>query len=112
MEIKTKYSQIIKSKLNEIAQSSIANLPDLKTELIIDKNKNHYILLDMGWQDNEFIHEWVFHIEIKNDKVWVHEDMTDVNIAQELIDAGINASDIRISAWQMPGESMSNQDAA
>lgn len=66
----------------------------------------------MGWQDDEFIHEWVFHIEIRDNKVWIHEDLTDANIGQILIDAGIEESDIRISAWQIPGESISSQDEA
>ena len=84
----------------------------MKPELIIDKNENHFILLDIGWQGDEFIHEWVFHIEIKDDKVWIHEDMTDRSIAKELIDAGIDESDIVISFWEMPDEKMSSQDAA
>lgn len=112
MEMKAKYSQIIKDKLADIANSMIANLPDLQTELIIDEGNNHFILLDMGWQNEEFIHEWVFHIEIKDNKVWIHEDVTDTNIAKQLIDAGIDESDIRISAWQMPESNISNQDAA
>ena len=112
MEILTKYKHIIKEILEDFAKTTIANLPDVKTKLIIDKNDNHFILLDIGWQEDEFIHEWVFHIEIKEDKVWIHEDTTDANIAQMLIDAGIDESDIRISAWQMPKGSISNQDAA
>ncbi|MDZ7876160.1 MAG: element excision factor XisI family protein [Saprospiraceae bacterium] len=40
------------------------------------------------------VHYTVFHFEIKGNKVWVHENRTDVNIEGELVDAGISLKDI------------------
>ena len=107
-----RYKKIIKEQLEEYVKPSLVNLPDVKTKLIVDKDQTHFIVLDLGWQEDEFIHEWVFHIEIKDNEVWIHEDATDSNIAQRLIDAGVDQSHIHISFWQTPDQQMSNQDAA
>ena len=112
MEVEKKYKSIINKALEAYIQPTIVNLPEVRTELIIDKQESHFIVLDIGWQNDEFIHEWVFYIEVKEGKVWIHEDATDYNIAKALIDAGIDESDIFISFWQTPNERMSSQDAA
>jgi hypothetical protein len=36
----------------------------------------------------------MFHLQIKNNKIWIHEDRTDFDIAGRLVDAGIPKSDI------------------
>lgn len=102
MEKAIKYQQIIRSVLEHHLQDAIANMPDVHSELIIDEAGHHFILVDMGWNDKKYIHDWVFHIEIKNDKIWIHEDLTDIGIAKELIENGIPESDIILAFANPP----------
>jgi hypothetical protein len=48
----------------------------------------------IGWYEDRHVHYKVFHFEIKGNKVWVHENRTDVNIDEELVEAGIALKDI------------------
>jgi hypothetical protein len=63
-------------------------------ELVFDDVRNHYELLALGWQGKQRVHGSVIHIDIKGDKVWLQHDSTDANIAAQLIEKGIPASNI------------------
>ena len=64
--------------------------------------EKHFILMDIGWSDLGFIHNWVFHIEIKKEKIHLHKNMTDFNMVEALTDQGVPQSDIVISVLQEP----------
>ena len=92
-----KYKKILKNSLNKHSKITFENMPLVKSEVIIDKTKNHYILMDMGWSNLGFIHKWVFHFEIKEGKLHLHKNMTDFDIIAELIENGIDKKDIVIT---------------
>jgi len=97
-----KYQNILKKTLEKQANINIANMPKVKSTLIIDKDKKHYILLDIGWNNDEFIHDWVFHFELKGSKIYGHKNMTDFDIVAALIENGIDKKDIIISVLEEP----------
>ncbi|MCB9295797.1 MAG: XisI protein [Lewinellaceae bacterium] len=94
MDKVTKYKTIIEEALSHQASIKISNLPAIEQQLIIDESGGQFLLLNVGWQNKRYIHGLVIHIQIKNDKVWIHEDMTDIDIAGKLIEQGIPKSDI------------------
>lgn len=104
MEKVNKYQQIIRRVLENHLRDSIANMPEVRSELIIDEAEHHFILLDIGWNDKKYIHEWVFHIEIKDNKIWIHEDLTDTGIAKELVENDIPESDIILAFVHPPSK--------
>lgn len=51
----------------------------------------------IGWRDKQFIHNTVFHFDIKaNDKIWIQANWTDVDIAADLVKRGVEKDDIVI----------------
>jgi len=42
------------------------------------------------------VHTVTFHIEIKEDKVWVYENKTDIDLAKILVEMGIAKEDIEL----------------
>lgn len=90
----TTYKGIIEKVLAHQASIKISNLPAVERQLIIGEGKEQFILLHVGWQDKRYVHGLVIHVQIKNDKVWIQEDMTDIDIAGRLIEQGIPKSDI------------------
>jgi len=92
-----KYQEILKKTFVEHTKISIANMPNVKSELIINEAKTHFILIDIGWHEEEFIHDWVFHFELKDSKVYGHKNMTDFDIVGQLIKNGIAEKDIIIT---------------
>ena len=79
---------IIQEVLTDYAAIPYANL-DLKTQTIFDLKNNHYLLVNVGWQGQQYIYTCIVHIDIINGKVWIQRDNTEAGIALDLEEAGI-----------------------
>lgn len=93
MEKVTQYTQIVHSLLKEYAHiKPVAK--GIDTQLIADEKSGHFLLMNVGWNDLDPVYSTIFHIDIKDGKVWVQQDWTDVAIAEKLVEKGIPKSDI------------------
>jgi len=97
-----KYRKILKDILVKHSKIKFENMPLVKSEVIIDADKKHFILMDIGWSNLGFIHKWVFHFEIKKDKIYLHKNSTDFDIIKALIENEIPKDDIVISVLEEP----------
>lgn len=82
------YREIIKGVIRGVVEF----LPfeeGVRTETILDDISGHYELLRVGWSNQQRIHSTLIHIDLHDDKVWVERDGTDLEIVQDLLDAGI-----------------------
>ena len=88
MDSLDKYREIISTALQEYY-----NIPysygDLERRFIISKDDNNYLLITLGWNNEQRVHGCLVHIEIINDKIWIHRDGTEDGIANDLVAAGI-----------------------
>ena len=70
-----------------------ASLPyrygDVKTCLVIGGDRNHFILLQEGWEDNRRVYGTITHAEIRDGKIWIHYDGIEDGITDELVAAGV-----------------------
>lgn len=88
MATQINYAEIIKKLLREYATYySAENEAPLRT--LFDDEQQSYILLDVGWYDDEYVHNTPIHIDIIDNKIWVQCDDTGAGIATELLEAGI-----------------------
>lgn len=94
MEKVKKYQKALLQVLNYYGGIKSPFMPDVENKVIADTKNHHYQLQRIGWYEDSHVHYTVFHFEIKGNKVWVHENRTDVNIDEELVDAGIALKDI------------------
>ncbi|HLO86625.1 MAG TPA: XisI protein [Nostocaceae cyanobacterium] len=93
MERIEKYRQIIRDFLTtQIVNEN--NPPGVDSQLIIDTEHDHYQILDVGWQDLTRIYNCFMHLDIINGKIWIQRNMTEVDIAQELVNMGVPKEDI------------------
>jgi hypothetical protein len=90
----SKYKAIISDVLETRAKNMLANSPGAQSHLVYDGEKNEYVLIWVGWSGSSYTHGLMFHIQIIDEKVWVHEDRTDIGIADVLVEAGIPKTDI------------------
>ncbi|MEL7039243.1 MAG: XisI protein [Cyanobacteria bacterium J06592_8] len=87
------YRQCIRQFLTE--QSLVeSNETDTECQLIFDGEHDHYQLLDIGWQELKRVYNCFIHLDIKEHKIWIQRNQTEVNIAQELVNRGIPPEDI------------------
>lgn len=94
MDTRLKYQSIIKSVLQEYADYR-ATLPDGYTsQLIFDGERGQYLVLDMGWNGDKYLHATPIHISLIGDKVWVQYDDTEEGVATDLMAAGVSKEDI------------------
>lgn len=89
---KLNYPQVVQ----KIIKVHLANLKDDETEvqLILDLERHHYLLMLVGWHNQRREYESLIHIDIKDEKIWIQSDGTEVGVANELVEAGIPQKDI------------------
>jgi len=85
---------IIQQDLEARASRKASNMPGLERTLIMDAQRSRFILLSLGWNETQYIHQCLIHVQIKGNKIWIHEDLTDPGLFETLIEKGIHASDI------------------
>lgn len=66
----------------------------VQAELVFDRDRDHYLLVETGWQDGYRIYGTLLHIDIIDDKLWIQHDGTEEGIAVELVAAGVPKEDI------------------
>lgn len=70
-----------------------ANLPyrygDVSSYVVVSRERNHYLLMHEGWEEQRRVHGCVVHVEIRDDKLWIHYDGIEDSITEELVSAGI-----------------------
>lgn len=67
---------------------------DVENELFFDPIRDHYQLMRVGWKNLDRVYHTVLHFDIKDGKIWLQQNTTDIDIGQELINMGIPKEDI------------------
>lgn len=92
-----RYRQIIQDVLTEYGSYKIAgteNAEEFETQLIFDMTHDHYQILHVGWKGYDRTFSCPIHIDIKGDKVWIQQNLTDYDFIADLIEKGIPKEDI------------------
>ncbi|NEQ95527.1 MAG: XisI protein [Cyanothece sp. SIO2G6] len=67
---------------------------DIEVELVFDTEHDHYQLMHVGWKGLSRVYHTVLHFDIKDGKIWLQQNTTDIDVGQELIDMGIPKEEI------------------
>jgi hypothetical protein len=95
-----KYRNFVQEILEEIG--SHKSIPEeIEGEIIIDRQRDHYLLVNVGWQEQKRTYGSSVHIDIKNGKIWVQRDLTDFGIVERLLELGVPKEDI-VLAFHSP----------
>lgn len=90
------YQNIIIDLLNEYAQLG-TSASGLSRQVIADKDRNHFQLVTVGWREGKhFVYIVAFHFDIIDGKIWIQQNNTEAQIADELVERGVPKSDIVI----------------
>ena len=68
--------------------------PKMETQVLADREHNHFQVQRVGWQGSKYYHYCLFHFDIKDGKVWIQKNNTEELIGDELIKRGIPKEDI------------------
>jgi hypothetical protein len=67
---------------------------EVSDRLAFDEKRDQYLWFRFGWDDKKQIQYIIIYICIKNGKVWVEEDATNLCVVDDLLSAGIPQADI------------------
>ena len=86
------YAEVVQTILKNHAK----NRPNSQTEvqLIFDTERDRYQVINIGWQDLTRVFGCIIYVEIKDGKIWIERDGTEIGVANELVEAGVPKQDI------------------
>ncbi len=100
MERVDRYRNFVENILREYGSYKPA-YGDVEVQLVFDRERDHYHLYSVGWNDQRRIRGDVLHIDIKNGKIWIQHDGTERGIANDLVELGVPKQDI-VLAFHAP----------
>jgi len=89
------YRASIETLLKEYAQLSKSST-GVETQLIFDRERDHYLLNYVGWQQEQYLCGPALQFDIKEGKVWFQYNATELEVVDELIALGVAKQDIII----------------
>lgn len=94
------YRNIIQSLLTDYAAIPIAN-GSIDCYTVFDTKQNHYQVMNVGWDGHRRVYGCVLHLDIQGGKIWVQQNMTEMRIAQKIVELGVEKDDI-VLGFQAP----------
>ena len=61
----------------------------IEYEFIFDTTNNHYQVLMHGWRNSQRIHHIMVHFAIRGALIWIEENNTEIDFAQQFLEYGI-----------------------
>jgi len=93
MDTLESYRKIVQSLLTAYAAIPIAN-GTIDCYRVFDPKQDHYQVMNVGWDGHRRVYGCVLHLDIKKGKIWIEQNMTEMRVAQELVDRGVAKDDI------------------
>ncbi|MEQ8469087.1 element excision factor XisI family protein [Coleofasciculus sp. E1-EBD-02] len=93
MEKVEEYRKCIKKILMDYAAYK-PSYGEVEVQVVFDTENNHYQVIRVGWDNQQRIYGCSMHLDIKDSKIWIQQNGTEIDIGQELIDLGVPKQDI------------------
>lgn len=97
---KLDYRELIKKVLENYI-SYQGKDDSIEKQLIFDTERDRYLIVYVGWEDEKPIYGCPIHIDIKEGKIWIERDFTEAGVANELVELGVPKTDI-VLAFRSP----------
>jgi XisI protein len=89
----SRYRQLIIQLLMQHSSAPVNG--EVMTMPILDQERDHYQLLDIGWDEvGKRVFQPIIHIDLLDGKIWIQENAMDVDIAKDLVAEGVEPLDI------------------
>jgi XisI protein len=94
------YRQIVQQILQEYSEQKPSD-GNIDVENIFDIERDHYQVVHVGWEGQDWVHSCIIHIDIKSEKNWLQWNGTEDDIAAILVTIGVPKEDILLG-FQSP----------
>ncbi len=89
----SQYRDYVQNLLTRYASNDFSE-QEIEVQLLFDIERDHYQWINIGWQELNRVYRCVMHFDIKDGKIWLQQNLTDQNPAEELIKMGVSRQDI------------------
>ncbi|MDY6786327.1 MAG: XisI protein [Cyanobacteriota bacterium] len=93
MEKVEKYRDCIKAILIEYSTYK-SPYGEVEAQLIWDTDRDRYQVVRVGWEPKQRVYGCSIQLDIKDGKIWIQQNATEIDIGQELVDLGVPKEDI------------------
>lgn len=87
------YRQCIQKILTEYSKGRLIN-SEIEIQIVFDTERDHYQIVNLGWDGHRRIYNCVMHLDIKDGRIWIQRNQTDRRIADELVEMGVLKEEI------------------
>lgn len=94
MDTPSEYRDIIKNILQKHSDYRATLGDGYQSQVLFDDERGQYIVLDIGWNGDRYLHATPIHLSLIGNKIWIQCDDTEEGIATDLMEAGIPKTDI------------------
>lgn len=88
-----RYRECVQELLSRYAREDVVD-GEVEIQLIFDTQRDHYQWMNVGWQQFNRVYHCIVHFDIKDGKIWLQQNLTDQNPAEELVAMGVPREDI------------------
>jgi hypothetical protein len=93
MDKLAQYRQYVQILMSRYAEDDVSD-DEVEVQLICDTERDHYQWMNVGWEHLTWIYQTIIHIDIKDGKIWLQQNLTEQNPAEELVEMGVPREDI------------------
>lgn len=93
MDKLAQYRQYVQTLITRYAEDDVSD-DEVEVQLICDTERDHYQWMNVGWEHLNRIYRSIIHIDIKDGKIWLQQNLTEQNPAEELVAMGVPREDI------------------
>ena len=96
MDSVTSYRAKIMNLLGEFAAlvTRTTRYKDVDTVCLFDEARDNYMVYRIGWDQNKRIRTTMLFMRVIDGKIWIEENSTEIDVLQELLQAGVPKEDI------------------
>jgi XisI protein len=94
------YRAVIKQLLSQYA-SYKPSYGEVEVETVFDGEQDRYLVLAVGWDHKQRVYGCSIHLDIKDHKIWIQVNNTELDIGQDLVNMGVPKEDI-VVGFQPP----------
>lgn len=73
---------------------SVSDSEAIEAETVFDTERDYYQVVHVGWHNQRWIYGCSMHLDIKDGKVWIQHNATELEIDKQLVELGIPKEDI------------------
>ena len=93
MDKLAQYRQYVQILMSRYAEDDVSD-DQVEVQLICDTERDHYQQMNVGWEHLTRIYQTFIHIDIKDGKIWLQQNLTEQNPAEKLVAMGVPREDI------------------